>query len=115
MCLLKREQTDTGCGHAECKNYYMLNKQLCMHNPLNPQIPTNMLNLSTLLLQAQNPPNSISPALLPYNTNLQQSLNTKRLAKLTDKEKEDNDATILNKKKMKLKGSVLKFFYVFLM
>lgn len=109
MCLLKREQTDTGCGHPDCKNYYMLNKQLCMHNPLTPQIPTNMLNLSTLLLQAQNPPNSLSPAFIPYNTTLQQSLNTKRLAKLTDKETEENDATLLNKKKMKLKGNT-KFF-----
>ncbi len=39
MCLLKRDEYDTNCGHEECKSYYMLNKQICMYNltslPLN--------------------------------------------------------------------------------
>lgn len=32
MCLLRRDEQDTNCGHPECKNFYMLNKQICMYN-----------------------------------------------------------------------------------
>ena len=32
MCLFKRDEQDNTCNHDECKNYYTVNKQICMYN-----------------------------------------------------------------------------------
>ena len=32
MCLFKRDEQDNTCSHDECKNYYTVNKQMCMYN-----------------------------------------------------------------------------------
>lgn len=104
MCIFKREQNDTGCGHPECKNYYMFNKQLCFHNPINPQMPNNILNLSNILQQVQNPPTSLGSTMLHPNLNKQQSLNIKRLGQLSDKKSDEEESQHLNKKKIKLEG-----------
>ena len=32
MCLFKRDEQDNNCNHDECKNYYTINKQICMYN-----------------------------------------------------------------------------------
>ncbi len=50
MCLLKRDEHDTNCGHEECRNYYMLNKQMCAYNisTQNPNFtPNPFLNQQT--------------------------------------------------------------------
>ena len=98
MCIFKHEQTDTGCGHSECKNYYLLNKQLCIHNPINPQMTTNVFDLSNVLST------SLTPPLLPQNLNIHQALNTERLIKYSDKELDMIESRYLNKKKIKVEG-----------
>ena len=32
MCLFKRGEQDNTCNHEECKNYYTVNKKICMFN-----------------------------------------------------------------------------------
>jgi len=32
MCLFKRDEQENTCVHEECKNYYLLNKQICMYS-----------------------------------------------------------------------------------
>jgi hypothetical protein len=56
MCLLKKDEQDTNCGHEECKNYYMLNKQICMYNLASSQNP---LNQSIPLLGSQSQKNPL--------------------------------------------------------
>lgn len=104
MCIFKHEQTDTGCGHPECKNYYMLNKQFCIHNPINPQMTNNVFDISNVLSA------SLAPPLLPQNLNINHSLNTKRLIKHSDKELDNAESQYLNKKKIKLDGRSLGTF-----
>ena len=63
MCLLRRDDQDTNCGHEECRNYYMLNKQICMYNGnqpnanqnagQQPQIQTPQTLKNTILMHPQ--------------------------------------------------------------
>jgi len=46
MCLFNREIQGMNCGHEECKNFYMLNKQLCMYG-LNSTPTSNVLKPTT--------------------------------------------------------------------
>ena len=77
MCLLKRELKETNCGHEKCKNFYMLNKQMCMFSLVQPQ-SNNQQNSNTIYqLQSQTSvivPQTFNPAALA-----QQSLNQKRI------------------------------------
>lgn len=103
MCLLKGQQTATGCGHSECKNYYMFNKQLCIHSLNNAKTSNNMMGNLSNLLQGQNQPYMLQSSMNAYNPNLPQTLNTKRLANVSGIEHE-NMSALLNKKKVKLEG-----------
>lgn len=55
MCLLKSEQHDTNCGHDECKNFYMLNKQRCVFNLTPFQGQQTADGSSILSAQSQKP------------------------------------------------------------
>lgn len=77
MCLLKRELKETNCGHEKCKNFYMLNKQMCMFNLVQPQANTQQNSNTIFQLQNQTPvmaTQAFNPAALT-----QQSFNQKRI------------------------------------
>lgn len=102
MCLLKLSDRDTNCGHDECKNFYMPNKQVCMYNIGHPSQANNtqgaplgnmppQIQLSSLL--SQKPTAIINP---------QQSLNVKRPATAAmDASIGEQETVFLNKKKVK--------------
>ena len=92
MCLLKRDEHDTNCGHEACRNYYMLNKQMCMYNMGTPQ--SNNIS-ATPFLNSQTPkgPMYSQPAMLNTNTP-----NVKRTLK------SDHEALGFVKKKVKTEG-----------
>src|SRR4051794_35114183 len=99
MCLLKRDQKDSNCGHAECKSYYMLNKQMCVHNGQPNQTPNNLLNSSNILLQSQDIPKSYQQPLMTGSLNIPQTLNGKRGPNVLENlNSDDKDLPILNKK-----------------
>lgn len=75
MCLLKRDEQDTNCGHEECKNYYMLNKQICMYNLASSQ---NSLNIQNSLLGGQSQKNPLISTTPSINANSSQFMPTKK-------------------------------------
>ena len=47
MCLFKRDSQEGNCTHDECKNYYLLNNQICMHSKQTLSDPRQlMMNFS---------------------------------------------------------------------
>ncbi len=39
MCLFKKEDQEGSCTHEECKSYYLLNDQICMHSKQSQSAP----------------------------------------------------------------------------
>ena len=112
MCLFKRDQKDTNCGHEECKKYYALNKQLCVYNLNNSSASLPMLQNQNILLQNSNQQRQFTQASLSQDpSNFQQSLNGKRPQNLNETTNE-HEIGLLNKKMIKTKGK--SFFYVYL-
>lgn len=103
MCLLKRDEQDTNCGHEECKNYYMLNKQICMYNLASSQNPLNQAN-PLLNNQTQKNPllsqstilNSNSSPFMPAKKNRNQPVPNNIL---------EQEVINLQKKKVKTEGT----------
>lgn len=102
MCLLKRSDRDTNCGHDECKNFYMLNKQICMYNINQQPQATNTQNVA---ISAVHPQIQLSSLLSKKPTSFitsQPSLNVKRLANPANES--DQETFFLNKKQLKPDG-----------
>lgn len=107
MCLLKRDNKDTNCGHEECRNYYLMNKQLCVRDAGQSQLQANLLNNQAILLQNQGQQRSFVPTAMPFNMNIQQILNNKPPAKPAESlNVDDTGAVLLNKKKFKTNGKL---------
>lgn len=113
MCLLKRDQKDTNCGHDECKNFYAMNKQYCVYAMNKPQNPISLLANPSILLQTQNqPPRQFQQAVISPGVNASPSLNTKRPSSYQEPSAaEEEEIGMLNKKKIKAKGSIANSFY----
>jgi len=113
MCLFKRDQKDTNCGHEECKKYYALNKQLCVYN-LNPnnQNHTIFPNQNILIQNPNQQRPFVQTGLPPDPINFQQSLNVKRPQNLKESA-DESEIGLLNKKKIKTKGNSLNYSYLF--
>ncbi len=107
MCLLKRDQKDTNCGHDECKNFYALNKQYCVYAMNKPQNQMSLLANPSILLQTQNqPPRQFQQAVISPAVNVSPSLNTKRPSAYQEPSgAEEEEIGMLNKKKIKAKGN----------
>ena len=50
MCLFNRDIQGMNCGHEECKNYYMLNKQMSMYGLSQPS-SSNAIKPATNTIQ----------------------------------------------------------------
>jgi len=88
---------ETNCGHPECKNFYMINKQMCMFDNNQPQL-SNLLKNSNSLFQPQVQVKTLLPQPININNIGQQIINSKRSSSpLNDDEHEDS----LMKKKIK--------------
>jgi hypothetical protein len=100
MCLLKRDEQDTNCGHEECKNYYMLNKQICMYNLATSQ---KSLNGSNPLLNAQTQINSLASQPTTKNSNPSQLLQAKKSRNhpVQTNTLEQENSSLIQKKKIK--------------
>jgi hypothetical protein len=105
MCLLKRDQKDTNCGHDECKNFYAMNKQYCVYAMNKPQNPISLLANPGILLQNQNqPPRQFQQQVISSGANVSPSLNTKRPSAYQEPSgAEEEEIGMLNKKKIKAK------------
>jgi len=103
MCLLKRDQKDTNCGHEECKSFYALNKHYCVYASNKPQNPLSMLANPNMLLQTQNQaPRQFQQAVISPAANISPSLNTKRPSAYQEPAgAEEEEVGMLNKKKIK--------------
>jgi len=106
MCLLKRDQKDTNCGHEECKSFYALNKHYCVYASNKPQNPLSMLANPNMLLQTQNQaPRQFQQAVISPAANISPSLNTKRPSAYQEPAgAQEEEAGMLNKKKIKSNG-----------
>jgi hypothetical protein len=51
MCLFKKDEQENSCFHEECKNYYQLNKQICMYSRQNQEVKRPKLNEEQNLLE----------------------------------------------------------------
>lgn len=110
MCLLKRDQKDTNCGHEECKNFYMLNKQLCLQNLNQQQNLSGMLTNPNLFQQAQNQQRAFSQSEVNPNLIIQQTVNPKRNIKVLEQpNSDDNEHLSLNKKKLKSNSKISQY------
>lgn len=110
MCLLKLSDRDTNCGHDECKNFYMLNKQVCMYNITHPSQGNNSQGGSIGNMPPQIQLSSLLPQKPTTIINPQQSLNTKRPATAQmDASIGEQETVFLNKKKMKPEGKFIKY------
>jgi hypothetical protein len=88
---------ETNCGHAECKSFYMMNKQMCMFDNTQPQI-SNLLKNSNSLFQPQVQVKTLLPQPINISSIGQQIINAKRNSSPSnDDEQEDG----LMKKKIK--------------
>jgi len=103
MCLLKRDQKDTNCGHEECKSFYAVNKPYCVYAVNKPQNPLSFLANPSMLLQQQNQaPRQFQQAVISPATNISPSLNTKRPSSYQEPLGADEEEVgMLNKKKIK--------------
>lgn len=97
MCLFNREIQGMNCGHDECKNFYMLNKQLCMYG-LNSTPTSNVLKPTTqnTLPKTSTPTSQSSSQKGPTSFTAPQDLNVKRPRPLGESSK-DPDASSPNK------------------
>ena len=111
MCLLKRERKDTNCGHEECKNFYMLNKQMCFLNYNKPQNNLEVSNNVNSLLLAQNQQQQFIKPTFSTKMSTQQNINTNRALKASENlNSDENEFGLLNKKKLKIDGKNFNIF-----
>ena len=94
MCLFNKEIQGMNCGHEECKNFYMLSKQLKMYGLNNPS-PSNVLKSAQNTIQkptTQPPQNGTQKPAQGFTT--PQDLNGKRprsaLGEISGKEQEES-------------------------
>lgn len=107
MCLLKPGQTNSQCMHAECRNFYMLNRQMCLHNmtqSLNKASPKQ--NSSETSEDARTHVNLHSPNKTSNVLGKMAQVNIKRsLATRSDVSTDEESDLSLNKKKVKTEGN----------
>lgn len=112
MCLLKQSDRDTNCGHDECKNFYMMNKQICMYNTSQVSQPMTSQNNPLNVIQSQIQLNSLLSQKTATSLTPQQSLNAKRpLNQVIENNIGEQESLFLNKKKVKPDGKILKYFH----
>ena len=105
MCLLKRSNIDTNCKHDECKSFYTLNKQKCMHmNQVQPNSNMQAVSINTMQPQIQFSMLPQKPAMI---TVPQQQINAKRpAATILENNISEQENLFLNKKKIKPEGRI---------
>jgi len=109
MCLLKPGQTNSQCMHGECQKFYMLNRQMCLHNM------TQTLNKASPKQSASETPedtrthqNPLSPNKMMNILGKGAQINIKRsLATRSDVSTDEESEFSLNKKKVKAEATNL--------
>lgn len=107
MCLLRPGQTNIQCMHAECRNFYMLNRQMCLHNMTQTQNKASPKQSSSETSEdTRTQPNSHSPNKTSNILSKKAQTNIKKsLATRSDVSTDEESDFSLNKKKVKTEGN----------
>jgi len=107
MCLLKPGQINSQCMHGECRNFYMLNRQTCLHNmtqTLNKASPKQNANETSEDTRTHQIP--LSPNKMFHIMGKGAQINIKRpLGTRSDVSTDEESELSLNKKKVKTEGN----------
>jgi len=116
MCLLNPGQANSQCCHTECKNYYSLSKQMCLHNVPQPSQKANPPQT-----QNESSPNDGRTQATSFSPNKGSAFSSKIVMPTTKRSlgarsdiSTDEEAELtLNKKKVKQEGNLSLVRHIF--
>ncbi len=112
MCLLTPGQINTQCGHVECKSFYTLSKQSCLHLSQNgPKTNLQHVLNESSLIDGRTQENTQSPNRSPPLGSKTFHPITKRPFTYRNEASADEEIELtLNKKKIKPES---RFYFIF--